>query len=302
MAVVTRHMVDQVGVVQLDTCGQLRGQEQQLAERVSILRTRHKGIVDGVTIGVGILACAIVTAATDTLKRSVDIQLVAIVLREEVESQTAAVDSVARLLGDLGLVGRNVEVVATTTILANVVVLGRQFRICRSLVIGAETDSLGVDRGDFRESVAVAVVGVAVADHTEYVYTRAVVVRNVCCVERGRDVGQSALHYTRGVRQREQVALRLFGDDVHHTRNGVRAKECRAATAHHLDALDHSCGQLLQAINACQRREYRAAIQQNLSVLTLQTVDSQLRKTAIRTAVLDTHTGLVVECLGDACR
>ena len=226
----------------------------------------------------------------------------AIILRKEVETQTSAIDSVASLLGDLGLVGRHVELVATTTELTNVVILGGQLRVCRGLIIGAETNRFGVDRGDLRETVIVAVVCVAVADHTKDVCARAVVVRYECGVERGRDIGQSALHYARGIRQREQVALRLLGDDIHHTRNGIRAKESRAATTHNLDTLDHTCGQLLQTINACQRREDRAAIQQNLSILTLQTVDSQLRKTTVRTAILDTHTGLIIERLGDICR
>ena len=292
-------MVDEVGVVELDTHRQLRGQEQQLAERVGILRTRNEGVVDGTTVGVGVLAGTIVAAAADTLERCVEIQLVAIILREEVETQTATVDSVACFLGDLGLVGRHVEVVATATELTNMVILSRQFRVGRSLIIGAETDCFGVDCGDFRESVVVAVVGVAVADHTKDVSTCSVVVRHERGIERGRDVGQSALHHARGIRQREQVALRLLGDDVHHARNGVRTKQSRATTSNDLDALDHTCGQLLQTVNACQRREYRAAIQQDLSVLTLQTVDSQLRKTAVRTAVFDAHTGLEVESLGD---
>ena len=295
-------MVDEVGVVELDTHRQLRGQEQQLAERVGILRTRNEGVVDRATIGVGVLTRTVVAAATDTLERGVEVQLMAIILREEVETQTSAVDSVAGLLGDLGLVGRHVELVATTTELTNVVILGSQFRVCRGLIIGAEADCFGVDRGDLRETVIVAVVCVAVADHTEDICSCAVVVRYECGVERGRDIGQSALHYARGIRQREQVALRLLGDDIHHTRDGIRAEESRTSTTHNLDTFDHTCGQLLQTINACQRREDRAAIQQNLSILTLQTIDSQLRKTAVRAAILDTHTGLIIERLGDICR
>ena len=85
----------------------------------------------------------------------------AAVRAEPVELQTAAVDLVVQLFGDIGHVGRQIEGIAAAAELMYMVILGCQPRIRRSLVVGTKSDRLGIEFRNVRKAVAVTVVGVA---------------------------------------------------------------------------------------------------------------------------------------------
>ena len=196
-------------VVVLDARRQFRGQEQQFMERVGILGSRHERLVVRSAIGVGILVRAEITVTVDILRRSIDAHPVAVVRTEPVEFQSAAVDLVIELFGDIGHVGRLVELVAPTAKLVNMVVFRRQTRIGRSFVIGPKSGRLGVEFWDVRESVPVAVIRIAVLNHAEQVDAHFVVVGDERAVERGVEVGRTALKDIGRIGECDGVAQRL---------------------------------------------------------------------------------------------
>ena len=289
-------------VVVLDARRQFRGQEQQFMERVGILGSRHERLVVRSAIGVGLLVRAEITVTVDILRRSIDAHPVAVVRTEPVEFQSAAVDLVIELFGDIGHVGRLVELVAPTAKLVNMVVFRRQTRIGRSFVIGPKSGRLGVEFWDVRESVPVAVIRIAVLNHAEQVDAHFVVVGDERAVERGVEVGRTALKDIGRIGECDGVAQRLLGDDVDHTADGIRPEQRRAASADHLDPLDHGDGQLFKAVDRCQRTEDRAAVEQYLRILPFESVYAQLGRTAVAAVGFDAQSRLEIHRLGQIAR
>ena len=289
-------------VVVLDAGREVRREEEQPLEGIGILCPGHNRHIVGPAVGRRVLLGPEVAVTVDVLRRQVDAQAVAVVGCEPVELQAAAVDLVVQLLGDVGHVGRLVEGISAAPELVDVVVLGCQPRVGRGLVVGPEPGGLGVELRDVRETVVVAVVGVARAHHAEKIDTRAVVVRDERTVERGVEVGRAPLEDIRGVAQRHGVAQRLLGDDVDHTADGIRPEQRRAASADHLDPLDHGDGQLFKAVDRCQRTEDRAAVEQYLRILPFESVYAQLGRTAVAAVGFDAQSRLEIHRLGQIAR
>ena len=285
-------VVIQVVIRILKSDGKLRRQEEALLEDVAILRTGNQRKVLSLAIGIGVFARAVVAVAADALGRGVEIYEVARVGREVVPAEATTIDVVIDLLGDLGHMGREVDIIATATELADVVILGGELRVCRSLIITSKTERTREHTRQIGEAVVVAVVGITILDHTKEIDSGAAVVRNKRAIERGIELCIAALHNIGRMAQLERVAQRLLGDDIHNATDSVRAEECRAATANNLNALDHSHGQLLKAIDTRQRREDRARIEKYLRILTIQTVDTELHRTAVAAGVLDAQARL----------
>ncbi len=175
-AVVADGLVLQVVVVVLQAGGQLGGHEEQAVEAVVVLRPGDGGQVCRLSVGVGVLLGAVVAVAVDVLYGGVDVQPVLIVFREEIELQAAAVDRVLHLLGDVGLVGRAVELVAATAELVHVVVFEGQLAVVARLQVRAEADHLVLQLGQLRKAVVVVVEGAPVAVLPEDVEARLPVV------------------------------------------------------------------------------------------------------------------------------
>ena len=175
-AVVADGLVLQVVVVVLQAGGQLGGHEEQAVEAVVVLRPGDGGQVCRPSVGVGVLLGAVVAVAADVLHGGVDVQPVLIVFREEIELQAAAVDRVLHLLGDVGLVGRAVELVAATAELVHVVVFEGQLAVVARLQVRAEADHLVLQLGQLRKAVVVVVEGAPVAVLPEDVEARLPVV------------------------------------------------------------------------------------------------------------------------------
>ena len=98
--------------------------------------------------------------------------------------------------------------------------------------------------------------------------------------------------------QRTAVAQRLSGNDVDGTRNGRRPKESRTAAPHHLYPLNHVGRNLFQAIHPRQGTEDGTRVHEYLCVGTVEPVDAHLLEAAVLAIVLDPHTRLKVEPLG----
>ena len=88
------------------------------------------------------------------------------------------------------------------------------------------------------------------------------------------------------------IAQRLSRDHVDHPTDGIGAKESRATTTHHLDTLDHRGRDLLQPVDTSQRAEDRTAINKDLRIGSLQTIDTDLVEATVLAVVLDTKSWL----------
>ena len=142
------------------------------------------------------------------------------------------------------------------------------------------------------------VVRGAVAALPEDVDARLLVVRHERGVQRRVVVGAAAADERQRVGYLGGVARRLLGDDVDGAGDGGRAEQRRASAAHHLYPLDHVGRDLLQAVHACQRAEYRAAIHQYLRVRAFQSVDAHLLEATVLAVVLHAHARLEVQPVG----
>ena len=93
----------------------------------------------------------------------------------------------------------------------------------------------------------------------------------------------------------EEIARRLFGDDIYYARDGIGSIECATATTNDLNAVNHARRQLFQTIDGSQRREDWARVHEDLGVLPLQTVDANLWNTAVGAGLLYAQTCLEIE-------
>ena len=98
------------------------------------------------------------------------------------------------------------------------------------------------------------------------------------------------------------IAQRLSRDHVDHPTDGIRAEESRATTTHHLDTLDHRGRDLLQPVDTSQRAEDRTAINKDLRIGSLQTIDTDLVEATVLAVVLDTKSWLEAQALAEVIR
>ncbi|MCD8274474.1 MAG: hypothetical protein LUC96_05745 [Alistipes sp.] len=82
-------------------------------KKVGILSSRHECLVVRSAISVGILVCTEIAITVNVLRRSIDAHPAAVVRTGSVEFQSAAVDPVVQLFGDIGHVGWLVELPPT---------------------------------------------------------------------------------------------------------------------------------------------------------------------------------------------
>ena len=78
---------------------------------------------------------------------------------------------------------------------------------------------------------------------------------------------------------------------------GIRAKQSRAAAAHHLHTFNHVGRNLLQTVYPRQRAEDGTRVDENLRIRPVQSVDAHLLISAVLAVVLHTHTRLEVQPL-----
>lgn len=97
------------------------------------------------------------------LCRSVDIEATGEILPMLSVSQTAAINGVLSLLGNVGPEGLEVEFVAAPAEFVGVVILDVEFTVVVEAIIGVDAESVGVEFSDLGETVAVVVVRVAAA-------------------------------------------------------------------------------------------------------------------------------------------
>ena len=92
------------------------------------------------------------------LRRSIDVQAMFIIFGEQIELQTTAIDTVICLFCHPRFMRRSVNLVATTTIFAYIMIFETQFRIGACLQIRTETDCSGFQLAKFGEAVSVMIV------------------------------------------------------------------------------------------------------------------------------------------------
>ena len=312
VAVVAENHVFKSVVVILCSQSEVGGHEEQSVELTHILCTHYIGKVFGGAIG---FLChlallfrsrshsAVVAFALGCLEREVGGQAVVLVGAEEVVVERTSVDVVLRLLTHVCRVGSLVEKVAAASVFVNAMVLQRDFRIRIKAQERAQSNGLVAHQWQFGVSVAVVVVGLAIAFLSIDKQASLVVVghhRGVCrggVVERraARDVHQRVAYLGR-------VSQRFACDDVYRSANGRRAVESRSTSAHHLHAFNHVRRYLFKSINSVQGGENRSGVYENLGVMSVKTIDTHLGETAVLAVVLSPHSRLEVQSFGKASR
>ncbi len=97
------------------------------------------------------------------------------------------------------------------------------------------------------------VVLFAITLNTEHEQSHVAVVGNYRCVESGVDVVTVFAHKRRVVLHVYEVARRLFRNDVYNAADGICAVKSRTASADNLNAVNHSCRNLLKSVDRCKR-------------------------------------------------
>ena len=298
VAAVAEYLVAECVIAVLHSCREVGGEKEEMVHRVAVLRTGHDGQVVRLAVGIWVAPCAVVAVACDVLSRGVDAEHVCIVRGEVVELEAARIDVMFRSLGNVGLMLRQVETVAAAPFLAHVVVFRRNLGVGRGLEERAEAHGRAFDEGYLGKAVAVAVVSLTLAYHSEEEDANLAVGGDERAVESGVHVERASANEVCAVAQGQAVGFRLFGDDIHHAADGVCAVHGRASAAHHLDAVNHAGGNLLQAVDGGERGEDGAAVHENLGVFAAEAVDAELRRTAVLARLLNAEASLEVEHLG----
>ena len=260
--------------------------------------TCHPGQVLGLAVGIRVLLCTIIAVAVGVLHGAIKGEFVLVFFPEEVVADAAAVDDMACLLGDVSLVGLQVELIPPTAQLVGGMVFQVDAAEVGGSIVRPKAESIHVELAQFRESVAIAVVGVTVA--VGLIECNAVGV--VFCHQ--RDIAVHHLLPAPFIRSGERraklegVVDGVFGDDVDCTSNGIGAEEGRPTSAHHLYAFNHVGGYLLQSIHPAQGADDWTAIDKDLRVGPIQAIDANLRKAAVLAVVLHAQSTLKVERLG----
>ena len=156
------HIVKPIFLI-LYTAGKHSRSKKAITNAPSICSTRNPSKVIGSSIGIGIPQCAIVTATIDMLQRCEKREFVIIPLPTMVVGNATAVYDMTRLLGNVTLMRFKVEFVSTTTELVRRMILHAQAACMSRTIIGTQTESVEIHLSQFRETVTVVVVRIAVA-------------------------------------------------------------------------------------------------------------------------------------------
>ena len=167
----------------------------------------------------------------------------------------------------------------------------------RGTVEAVNAERVGGELAKLREAVAVVVILLTVAVALVESHAVGVVVADKRHVSAHDIFKRLTADEQQRVVQTERVALRVLRDDIDGAADSIGAEECRAAAANHLYPIYHRRRNLFEAIDTSKRTDNGAAVDENLRVGTLKTIDADLRETAVLAVVLDTKSGLERERL-----
>ena len=299
VAVVSGHDVVQ-GVVLVFQSTRKGGRGKEAVVHVAhIHAARHCRQVVGRAVGVHVALRAVVAVAVGVLHGGIERHLVFVFSPEQVVAQSSAVDDVLGLLGDVGLVGLQVELVASPPEFVRGVIFQADAAEEGGAVIRPESEGVHVQLAQFRESVAVAVVRIAVA----VAFVQGDAIRVVLGHERyvGTHVllPRLSVHVGEGARHLERVADGVFRDDVDGASHGIGPEQGRTSSAHHLDTLYHVDRYLFEPIHPAQCADDGPAVDEYLRIRPFQSVDAHLREAAVLAVILHAQSRLEVERLGE---
>ena len=197
VAVVAEDDILEAFEIVLSAESEVGGHEEELVERTDILRTRHIGDVVGGAVGLGrsdaVFLCsladaAIIALAGRGLEREIGREASVCVGRKVVVGEAATLDVMVCLLGDIGLMGSLVELVAATAILMDGAVLEAQFGIGAEAEVGVEAEGLAPQFGQLGVAIAVVVIALAGSRLAEGIDAGLVVVGDERDIARGHIV------------------------------------------------------------------------------------------------------------------
>ena len=295
IAVIAQDLVAELVVGVFCACAQV-GVHPAARIRETILRTRHRNNIGGFAVGIRVVVRAEIAIACNVLETGICTHKMLIVRRVHIPLGSCRIDIVLELFGEWRLMGlQTVYTIATTAELRGMVVLCGYFGVVRGLEIGAEAHRRGVEVRNVGVAVLVAVILLAVALYTKEEDTCLLILCHHAGVHTGVNIVGAQSRKSARIADTERVAIGLFGDNIHHTRNSVGAVQCTTATTNHLYAVHHACWQLLQAIDGCQGGEDRTRVHQYLRVLSLQTINAYLWHTTVGAGLLYTQSRLEIQ-------
>ena len=148
----------QIILIVLQAAGQFGRHEEAAVKAVGVLAADYPGEVLGGTIGVEVLAAAVIAVAVDVLHRTVNAEFVMVVGRKVFKVQASGIDGMFRLLGHVGFVGRKVQVVTATPVLLQVVIFQGQSAVAGGLEIRTQSQSLVFQFWQLGVAVVIVVV------------------------------------------------------------------------------------------------------------------------------------------------
>ena len=204
-------------------------------------------------------------------------------------------DAVGALFGLLGEVGDGVSEFSAVALLVGV---GKtEFQLLPRVHAPKQRQArgCGVELGEFRKTVPVVVVGLAIALVQKERNAQVLPGHHQRAVARELLLPRLPAHVPHGLTQTELALLRNARHHIHRAPNGARPVQGRPRAAHHFNAVHERCGNLLQAIQPGQGREQRPAVDQNLAVPATQAVDAQLGVVAGLAVGFHAQAGLEVQ-------
>ena len=121
-AVISQHLVLQLVEVIFQPAGKLRRHEQAFICRIGILRAPDKCHIRRMPVSIQIPVSPVITLPVRMLRGSIYVQAMFIVFGEKIEFQAAAIDTMIRLFRHPRFMRRTVDLVAATTIFANIMI------------------------------------------------------------------------------------------------------------------------------------------------------------------------------------
>ena len=198
----------------------------------------------------------------------------------------------------MGLV---IKAVTAAAEVSRMMVLRSNFAIRRGLEEQPCTGCRSSQTRHFAESVVVAVVRTAGSMRSKEIRTYLAVLTHDRSIEIGMDIIARMLVDMTDIGDIDEVADGFLGNDIHYTGNSVRAVHRRSASTNDLYAVDHRCRHLLQTIDRSHRGEDRTRVHENLGILTLQTIDTQIRLAAVGAGVLHPQARLKIQRVRHTC-
>ena len=107
--VITQHLILQIIVVIFSTTGKFGRHKQAFIPFIRILSATYKSHIRRAAISIRILIGTVITASLRMLGRSIYIQTMLIIFREEIELQPAPIDIMLRLLGYIRFMRRQIQ-------------------------------------------------------------------------------------------------------------------------------------------------------------------------------------------------